>query len=161
MCTRFTQFCFVHDENAIGALNGGETVRYDERCAPGDHAVQSFPNAQLGFRIHAGGGFIQDENPRIMRQRARKPDKLLLTGGEAIASFTNRRIKLLRQLTDEVEQVYLFGRHADLLSPDLFRAQPDVRSDGAGEEIRILKHDADIAGAAEEDQRSEYRSRQF
>jgi len=47
-------------------------------AAPGQQAVQGFANEQLRLRIDARGCFVQNQEARIVRQRARKIDELAL-----------------------------------------------------------------------------------
>ena len=56
-------------------------------------------DAQFRFGIDAGSGFVQNQNARIVRQRARKADQLFLSGGEAVAALADRRVESLRQIS--------------------------------------------------------------
>ena len=72
---------FVHHQNAVGALNGREPVRNDERGAALQPSVlQCVANAQFGFRIDTGSGFVEDQNSRIVGQCPGKVDELFLAG---------------------------------------------------------------------------------
>ena len=71
---------FMHDNDLIGALNGRKPVSNDDRCPPRDHPAQCIPHAEFGFGIDARGGFVEDENLRLMGERPREGNKLLLAG---------------------------------------------------------------------------------
>ncbi len=45
---------------------------------PGHQDVQRVTNQQLGLGVDARRRFVEDENPRVERQRPRKREKLLL-----------------------------------------------------------------------------------
>ncbi len=54
----FAEAAFVEDEDAVGVLNSAEAMGDDQRGAAAEQAVQGIADLQLGFGIHAGGGFI-------------------------------------------------------------------------------------------------------
>jgi len=66
----------VEYEDAVGVLNGAETMRDDQSSAATEQAVESFADLQLGFGVHAGGGFVEDQEARIVRERTREIDEL-------------------------------------------------------------------------------------
>src|SRR5438445_12873429 len=74
----FAQAPFVKHEDAVGMLDGAETMRDDQRGSAGQQAIQRFSNEQLGLGVHAGGGFVEDEEARIVGQSASKIDELAL-----------------------------------------------------------------------------------
>ena len=68
-------------------------MRDEDAGAAFDHALESAADAQLGVGVDAGGGFVEDEDARIVGQRARKVDELLLAGGKRVAAFAHRLIE--------------------------------------------------------------------
>src|SRR5215470_16518348 len=60
--TDFAHLTFVHDDDLVGALNRGEAVSDDHGGAALDHAGERVADAQFGFRVHAGGGFIEHKD---------------------------------------------------------------------------------------------------
>ncbi len=99
------QLALVHDQDGIGALHGGEAVGDQHAGAAFDHALQCAANAQLGVGIDAGGGLVEDEDARIVGQRAGKVDELLLAGGERVAALLHRLVELPGQALDEVQHI--------------------------------------------------------
>src|ERR1700736_368933 len=63
----FAKAALVEDEDAVGVLNGAESVRDHESGAAAEEAVEGVANLQLGLRVHAGGGFVEDEEAWIVR----------------------------------------------------------------------------------------------
>src|SRR5215472_10562699 len=61
------QAAFVEDEDAVRMLNRAQAVRDHQRRASAEEFVQGLPDHELGFRIHAGGGFIENQELRIVR----------------------------------------------------------------------------------------------
>jgi len=74
----------VHHQNGVGALHGGEAMGNQNACPALDHALQCAANAQLGVGIHAGCGFVQNQDAGIEGQRAGKVDELLLARGSEL-----------------------------------------------------------------------------
>ena len=83
----FAQAALVEDENAVRMLDGAQAMRDHERCAPFEQAVERLANHEFGFRVHAGGGFIQNQELRIVRERAGEADELPLAHGERRAAL--------------------------------------------------------------------------
>ncbi len=79
----------VQNENPIGILDGGESMRDHER---GSIPLQLFDrvlNQFLGFGINAGCGLVQYEYFRAMRKGACERQQLALSGGEVVAPLPN------------------------------------------------------------------------
>ena len=89
------QLAFVHHENRVGALDGGEPVRDEDAGAALDHAIESAANAQFGVGVDAGGGLVEDEDAGIVGERAGEVDELLLAGGEGVAAFADGLVEFV------------------------------------------------------------------
>jgi hypothetical protein len=70
----FAEAAFVEDEDTVGVLNGAEAMRDDERGSAAEQAVEGVADLQLSLGIDAGGGFVQDEEARIVREGASETD---------------------------------------------------------------------------------------
>ena len=90
------ELAFVHDEDGVRALHGGEAVRDDDRGAAGNHAVERGADADLGLGVDGGSGFVEDEDARSMGEGAGEVDELLLAGGEAGAALAQRFVEAVR-----------------------------------------------------------------
>ena len=78
-----------HDQDLIGAPNGGKTVRDHERGAPLHQVCKPFLNGRFRFRIQAGSGFVQNQNARIGQNGARNRDALPLPARELHAPLAH------------------------------------------------------------------------
>lgn len=56
-----------------------------------------------GSAIQAAGGFVEDQNARLLEQRTRDGDALLLPAGKSPAAFADLGLVAFRQLLDGVE----------------------------------------------------------
>ncbi len=88
------ELALVHDENGVGALDGGEPVGDEDGGAAGDHAREGEADAKFGVGIDGGGGFIEDEDAGVVGEGAGEADELLLSGGEGRAAFAYRFAKI-------------------------------------------------------------------
>src|SRR5262249_19986665 len=68
MRSHFAYLALVHDDDLVGALNRGEAMRDDQRGTAFDHAVEGVTDAEFSLGIYAGGGFVENQNFRIVRQ---------------------------------------------------------------------------------------------
>ena len=55
----------------------------------------------LGARVHAGGGFVQDQDARVGQRGAGDREQLALSLAQAGAAFAQHGLVLLRQALDE------------------------------------------------------------
>ena len=100
------QASFVEDENAVGILDGAQAVRDDNRGASGEQPVQGFANHHFGFCIDAGGGFVEDQEVRIMRQGAGEAHELALADGKRGAALGDQRVQALGQAIEKGPEPY-------------------------------------------------------
>jgi len=84
-----TETAFVEDEDAVSVLNGAEAMCDDQGGASTEQAVEGIANQQLGFGVDAGGGFVEDEEVRIVREGAGEIDELALADGERGAALVD------------------------------------------------------------------------
>ena len=78
MVAHLAYLAFVKHDDLVGALNGREAVRDDERGAIGHQAFYGLLNQLLGLGVNARGGFIEYQDARVKGQRAREGNQLLL-----------------------------------------------------------------------------------
>ena len=92
-------------------------------------------DAPLGLAVHAGQRVVEDQNPRIDRQRAGQRDALLLASRERDAALTDRRLEPARERFEIVGQPSHVGRPADSLVRLSVPGETvgDVLSDRGGE----------------------------
>ena len=64
-------------------LNRAEAVSDDQRGPAGKQTIQGFANEQLGLGVHARSGFVENQEARIVGQRAGKIDELPLADGKS------------------------------------------------------------------------------
>ena len=128
----------------VGVLNGAQAVRDDEGGAAREQAVERFANQQLGFRVDAGSGFVEDEESRIVRQGAGETDELALADGERGAALADGGVDALGERADKIAQPDFVDSAFDRGAIDPGRAEADVGLERAGEKEGILQDDAEL-----------------
>ncbi len=79
-----------------------------------------------------------------MRQRPRKADQLALAHGKSCAAFADVGVDAVAQGIQQGAEPHFAQRGFHTRAADVFVAQADVRFQGAGEQERILQHDAEL-----------------
>ncbi len=62
----FDYLSVFEDVDAVGILDGGETVGDDEGGACGHEVVERVLDELFGLGVHTGGGFIEDEDGLVL-----------------------------------------------------------------------------------------------
>ena len=96
---------FLQHVDAVGVLDGGKPVGDDEGGAVFHQAVERVLDLALGLGIHRGGGLVQQQDRRVLEQRAGDGQPLFLAAGELHAALADVGVELLRQLADEALRV--------------------------------------------------------
>ncbi|MBV6467016.1 MAG: hypothetical protein PGMFKBFP_02348 [Anaerolineales bacterium] len=133
-----------HDQDQVGAADGGESVRDHKRGASLHQAVERLLDEQFGLRVHAGGGVVQDQNARGHQQGAGDGDALALSARKRHAALAHHRLVAVREMRDEVVRLRGPRGGDDLRLARVGAAVGDVGADRVREQQRGLKHDPDL-----------------
>ena len=98
----------------------------------------------LGFRIERGGGLVEQDDRRVLDQRARDRDALALAAGQLQAVLADRRVVAVRERHDEVVRVGGLGGGDDLVLGRARLAERDVVADRAVEQEHVLPDIGDL-----------------
>src|SRR5258707_1451601 len=120
-------------------------MRDDKRRAAAEEAVEGIADLQLGLGVHAGGGFIKDEEARIVREGAGEIDELALADRERGAALVDAGGDAFGEGFDEIGKADFANGVLDGVAVDVGSSEADVGFDGAGEEEGVLKNDAEKA----------------
>ena len=105
----FAKLPFVEGEDAVGVLDGGQSMCDGDGGASAEQAFLGVANEEFGVGFDAGGGFVEDQDFGFVDQGAGEADELFLAGGEVGAAFEDGFLETPGQCFDEVEQVDLSG----------------------------------------------------
>ena len=141
---------FLEHEDLVGAADGRQPMRDDERRASCSEAAKTILDHLLALAVETGGGFIQDEDARIGKNRAGDRDALALPTRELDAPFTYDGVVSLGKLTDELIAMCDPARLDDLVSSRARFGVSDVIHDCAVEEKVLLQHRRQLAAIVHE-----------
>src|ERR1041385_4802182 len=82
MRSSFDDGALFEHNNPMRPANRRESMGDDERRAPCGEPLQGFHQALFGFGVQRAGRFVQYENGRVFKKRARYRDSLSLASGE-------------------------------------------------------------------------------
>src|SRR5207302_11047360 len=128
------------NEYLIRTLDGGESVRDDEGGSAPAQGVKSVLNERLALAVQAGGGFIEDEDSRICKNRARNGHALALPAGQTDAALADDRVVTFLECFDEFIAVRDPADGDNLLARGARLRKGDVFGDRAIEEKIVLQH---------------------
>ena len=97
----------------------------------------------LGFGVERRRSLVEQDDRRILDQRAGDGDALALAAGELQPVFADRRIVSARQAEDEIVRMRRLGGGDDLRFAGVELAERDVLADRAAEQMNDLP---DIGG---------------
>ena len=86
-----------HDDQ-VGAADGREPVRDDERGAAGEQARERLLDHGLAGDVDARGRLVEDQQARVGEQRAGERDQLALADRERRAALGDRCLVAVGQL---------------------------------------------------------------
>src|SRR6266498_2048174 len=65
VCTLFDNLAVLDDDDVICIANRGQAMSNDKTGSTFHQTQQCFLDARFGACVHAGGGFVEDENARV------------------------------------------------------------------------------------------------
>ena len=89
-----------HDHDPVRMLDGGDAVRHDQGGATRHQALQCFLHQALGFVVQRRGGFIQNEDRRVLVERTRNRQALALSAGKLCGVVSHQSVHPQRQAGD-------------------------------------------------------------
>ena len=105
---------FEH-QDLVGAADGRQPVRDDERRAALPQRLQAVLNQRLALAVEARRRFVENQDARVRQNRARDRHALPLSAGQAHAALADDRVVLLVERLDELVAVGDPADRADLV----------------------------------------------
>src|SRR5207237_7563491 len=85
------------DDDPIGAPDGRQAVRDDERRAVGHQPLERLLHQALGLGVERRGGLVEDQDRRVLEQRPGDGETLTLPAREAYAEVPDVGVVAARQ----------------------------------------------------------------
>ena len=123
-----------------------------ERGVVGRQLGQRGGDRLFGMAVERGGGFVEDEDRRILENGAGDGDTLFLAAGELEPAFAHERVHAVGQACDQAIQMGHAGGAGDRVGRGVGLAVGDIVFDGVVEQHGVLGHHANgvaQAGQAE------------
>ena len=117
----------------------------DEARATQDQSVERALNRRLGLVVDGARRLIQHENRRVLEDRSRESDALLLTPRKLLSPLSHGGVITGRQGKDELVRFCRDRCADDVLSRGAFRPIGDVVGDAGIGEKTILRDVPDAA----------------
>ena len=138
----------VHNQDLVGMAHGLEPVRDHDDGLVAGQSFNGLLQTVLVLRVHAGGGFVQNDDGCILQHGAGNADALLFAAGQACTALPDNGIVAIRQCFDEIIAAGLAGGFHYLFVGGVRAAEFDVVLDGIRKQIHVLEHHGDVGQQA-------------
>ena len=146
MAALFQHTALVEHDDVVRVLDRGQAMRDHQRGAVLHQSLHGFLDQALRFGIQRAGGLVEDQDRRVLEDRARDGDALALATGDQRPALPDRAVQPARQLADELPSVGgARGGDDVLLARVCHLAIGDVFGNGAVENHHVLTDPADLA----------------
>src|SRR6185369_13292020 len=125
-------------QNLLGASNGGEAMRDDERGAAFHEVGEAFLDGGLRFGIQAAGSLVEDQDARVGKNGTGDGDALALSAGELDAAFADDGVVFLLELFGKLIDAGDAAGGEDLLVGGCGTREADVFADRAVKQEGVL-----------------------
>src|SRR5690606_2376398 len=143
MCADRGDAATFHDDDPVGLADGREAVRDDDRRAVLHQPLERLLHGALAFRIERARRLVEQQDRRVLEERAGDRDALALAAREPHAALAEERVVALGQRANEL----VGGRRArgrlDLLVARARTSVANVLAHGRAEEHGVLRHEPD------------------
>ena len=134
----------LEDDDAVGAAHGGHAVGDDEDGAALHEVGERCLHEGFALGVERGGGFVEDQDGRVLQDGARDGEALAFAAGEARTFLADDGVVALGHAEDEVVR----ERHARGVlhagERDVGLAVGDVVAHGVVEQDGLLRDFADL-----------------
>lgn len=148
MGAAFHYFSFIEHADFVGVLDGGKAVGDGNGGAGLHEPFERFLHEAFAFGVECRGGFVEDEDGRILEDGAGDGDALALSAGEAAAAVAHLGVVAFLAFHDEVVGIGDFRRFDDLLHRGVFHAEGNVVEETVVEEdgllVDVANHGAEV-----------------
>ena len=105
----------VQDDDPVGVGDRAEPVRDDERRPLAHQTLERLLHGLLRLAVERGCRFVQDEDARVLEQRAGDGHALALPATQLHPAFAHKRVVAIGQIDDELVRVGCLSGGFDFL----------------------------------------------
>ena len=132
-----------HHDDAVGALDGGQPVGDDQGRAVLHRGFERRLHHPFTLGIECAGRLVEQQQRRVLQDRAGDADALALAAGQAHAALAQKGVIALGQCPDELVGEGGLGGGLHLVVAGFGAAVADVFQGAGGEHHAVLWHQAD------------------
>jgi hypothetical protein len=144
MGTLFHDALLAQHKDTVVVLDGGQTVGDGQGGAAMSQLFKALSHKDLALVIQCAGGFVQNQDGRVLQKYPGNGDALLLSAGQLDAALAHIGVVAVLQRKDELFRARQTGGGFDLLPGSAGLAIGDVLRHRATEQVHVLLHDTDI-----------------
>ena len=135
--------CAQHKDTVV-VLDGGQSVGNGQGRAAMGQLFEALAHKDLALVVEGAGGFVQNEDGRVLQEDPRDRNALLLTARELDAPLTHIGIKTVLQGADKALCARQTGRFDNFLPGRAGLTVGDVIRHRTAEQVDVLLDDADV-----------------
>ena len=143
VCALFDDLSFVEDVDFVGVLDGGQAVGDGDGGACTHESLKGFLYESLALGVEGAGGFVKDEDGRVLEDGTGDGDALALTAAETAAAVADVCVVAVLALEDELVGIGDLGCFDDLFHRGVLDAEGYIIEEGVVEEDGFLVDVAD------------------
>ena len=143
MGARFDDLALLQHHDPVRLGNRAEPVRDGQHCAPLAGGAQRVLDLLFRVGVERACCLVQQQDRRVLEQRARNPHALLFTARQLEPTLTHGRVVPVRQTHNEIMDLGGAGGVKDVLFARVVPAIGDVVADRVIEQHGVLRHHAD------------------
>ena len=107
-------FAALHDDDAVGVLHRGDTLRDDDLGRRGDIFAECLADERVGMGIDGARRVVKDEDLGLFEEGARDAQALLLPARDVGTALFDVGIVFVGEALDEVVRLCKFARFDEL-----------------------------------------------
>ena len=135
----------VHHDDAVGVHDRAHALGDDDHGRLGGLALERGAQPRVGLEVERREAVVEDVDLGPLHERAGDGESLALAAGDVRAALRDRRLETLGHLGDELLALRDFERVPELVVGRVLLAVAQVARDGAAEQERLLRDEADLA----------------
>src|SRR5262245_33911867 len=140
----FDDRAVLDHEDAVGMHDRGQAVSYDQRGSAFTQMTHRVLDLALRFAVEGSGRLVEQDDRRVLDQRARDRDALALPARQLQPVLTDRRVVSSRKAHDEIVGIGGPGGRNDRLFGCAPPAERDVFANRRTEQMHVLADIADL-----------------
>ena len=144
MTSAFGNTVLGENKYFFGITDGGKPMGNNKGGTVSGEFFQGFLYHLFAFVVKRGGGFIKNQNRRILQEDSRNGKTLLLTAGKLDSPLSDVGIIAVRKAHDEIMGVGIPGSSDNFCFRCVRTTVADIVHHAPGKQIDILLYNSDV-----------------